>query len=137
MTSSAKKKRDKKKDFQKPKYKVGKAQPKAVRVAATHILCLCELLSQTSLDGTGASPHAQYFLTLTEAKQEGDETERLNPGTLAAAGNARMFAVWEAIVSKPMGKSVAQNTRLPRGVSFCPRCNFLSKTFANPLTHRL
>ena len=71
-------------------------QPKTVRVATAHILTVCELFSQASLDDTGASAHAQYVLSLTEADRGADDA--IHTKHLSAATNVRIYALWESII---------------------------------------
>ncbi|KAI9744343.1 MAG: rRNA processing protein, partial [Chaenotheca gracillima] len=60
MGSSAKKKKEKRKDFQKPKLKVGKAKPKAANFTDTSFRSKGIVLKQQSLSTVAPTFQAQF-----------------------------------------------------------------------------
>lgn len=60
MGSSAKKKNDKKKDFKKPKLKVGKARPKPTNFTDTSFRSKAIVLSQQSISTSAPTPSAKF-----------------------------------------------------------------------------
>ncbi|RMZ79013.1 hypothetical protein DV737_g3649, partial [Chaetothyriales sp. CBS 132003] len=78
MTSSAKKKREKKKDFQKPKLKVGKAKPKAANHTDTSFRAKAIVLNQQlSVDAPSASAQFSHHVSLLSSKSENQRRESL------------------------------------------------------------
>ncbi|RMZ90228.1 hypothetical protein DV736_g2537, partial [Chaetothyriales sp. CBS 134916] len=78
MTSSAKKKRERKKDFQKPKLKVGKAKPKAVNHTDTNFRAKAIVLNQQlSVDAPSASAQFSHHVSLLSSKSENQRRESL------------------------------------------------------------
>ncbi|KAH8597953.1 Rix1 complex component [Bisporella sp. PMI_857] len=76
MGSSMKKKRDKKKDFQKPKLKVGKAKAKADNFTDTSFKAKSIVVNQQSLSTTAPSSSAQFSHYLSLASSSRSETQR-------------------------------------------------------------
>ena len=88
MGSSAKKKKEKQKDFQKPKLKVGKARPKNTNATDTSftsksIVLKQQNLSETSRDGTTLFNHN---LSLLSSKNETQRRDALTYLSAACAG---------------------------------------------------
>jgi pre-rRNA-processing protein IPI1 len=79
MGSSAKKKREKKKDFQKPKLKVGKARPKPANSTDTSFRSKAIVISQQSLSLAAPSATSQFahHVSLLAAKSESQRKESL------------------------------------------------------------
>lgn len=79
MGSSAKKKKEKKKDFQKPKLKVGKARPKNTNATDTSFSAKSIVLKQQSLSETGRDPNAlfQHNLSLLGSKADTQRRDAL------------------------------------------------------------
>ncbi|KAF2036310.1 pre-rRNA-processing protein-like protein ipi1 [Setomelanomma holmii] len=79
MTSSSKKKKDKKKDFQKPKLKVGKARPKAANSTDTSFKAKSIALKQQSLSTAAPTLEAQcaHHLGLLNHKSDAQRRESL------------------------------------------------------------
>ncbi|KAF1916973.1 Rix1 complex component [Ampelomyces quisqualis] len=96
MTSSSKKKKDKKKDFQKPKLKVGKTRPKAANSTNTSFKAKCERLReffyikhQQSLSTVAPTLEAQcaHHLGLLNHKSDAQRRESLAYLTTAITNN--------------------------------------------------
>ena len=79
MVSSAKKKKEKKKDFQKPKLKVGKARPKNTNATDTNFTAKSIVFKQQNLTETGRDPAAlfQHNLSLLTSKNETQRRDAL------------------------------------------------------------
>lgn len=79
MGSSAKKKREKKKDFQKPKLKVGKARPKATNSTDTTFRSKAIVISQQSLSLTAPSASTQFahHVSLLTSRSDSQRKESL------------------------------------------------------------
>ncbi|GAB7352591.1 hypothetical protein MBLNU459_g2972t1 [Dothideomycetes sp. NU459] len=76
MGSSARKKKDKKKDFQKPKLKVGKTAPKASNFTDTSFRAKSIVLSQQSLTTSAPSASAQFSQQLSLVTSKSDSQRR-------------------------------------------------------------
>jgi pre-rRNA-processing protein IPI1 len=78
MGSSAKKKREKKKDFQKPKLKVGKDRPKAANHTDTKFRAKAIVLNQQlNVDAPSSISQFQHHLSLVSSKSESQRREAL------------------------------------------------------------
>ena len=79
MGSSAKKKKEKKKDFQKPKLKVGKARPKNTNATDTSFTAKSIVFKQQNLGETGRDAAAlfQHNLSLLSSKSETQRRDAL------------------------------------------------------------
>ncbi|KAL1599983.1 rRNA processing protein [Nothophoma quercina] len=91
MTASAKKKKDKKKDFQKPKLKVGKAAPKAANATSTSFKAKSISLKQQALSANAPTLEAQcaHHLGLLDHKADKQRQESLAFLTSAITGIAQ------------------------------------------------
>jgi pre-rRNA-processing protein IPI1 len=80
MVSSAKKKKEKKKDFQKPKLKVGKARPKNTNATDTNFSAKSIVFKQQNLTETGRDTTAlfQHNLSLLNSKNETQRRDALS-----------------------------------------------------------
>lgn len=80
MGASVKKKQEKKKDFQKPKLKVGKARPKNTNATDTSFAAKSVVFKQQSLSETGRDPDAlfQHNLSLLNSKNETQRRDALS-----------------------------------------------------------
>ncbi|KAF1991666.1 hypothetical protein K402DRAFT_346539 [Aulographum hederae CBS 113979] len=76
MGSSAKKKKEKKKDFQKPKLKVGKTKPKAENFTSTSFQAKSIVLKQQSLAVTAPSTSSQFLHHLSLLTSKSDTQRR-------------------------------------------------------------
>ncbi|KAL8974250.1 MAG: hypothetical protein Q9197_001503 [Variospora fuerteventurae] len=85
MGSSAKKKKDKKKDFQKPKLKVGKARPKPANFTDTSFKSKSVVLNQQSLTTTTPSATSQFshHLSLLTSRTDSQRRDSLSYLTTA------------------------------------------------------
>ncbi|KAL8808508.1 MAG: hypothetical protein Q9182_000059 [Xanthomendoza sp. 2 TL-2023] len=85
MGSSAKKKKDKKRDFQKPKLKVGKARPKPTNFTDTSFRSKAIVLNQQSLKTTAPSAQTQFshHVSLLSSRTDSQRRESLNYLTTA------------------------------------------------------
>lgn len=90
MTTSSKKKKDKKKDFQKPKLKVGKARPKAANSTDTSFRAKAIALKQQALSTAAPTLEAQcaHYLGLLNHKSDTQRRESLAFLTTAITNNA-------------------------------------------------
>ncbi|RMZ78571.1 hypothetical protein DV738_g3801, partial [Chaetothyriales sp. CBS 135597] len=78
MTSSTKKKRERKKDFQKPKLKVGKAKPKAANHTDTSFRAKAIVLNQQlSVEVPSVSAQFTHHVSLLSSKSESQRRESL------------------------------------------------------------
>lgn len=78
MGSSAKKKREKKKDFQKPKLKVGKARPKAANHTETNFRAKAIVLNQQlNVDAPSTIQQFHHHLSLLTSKADSQRKESL------------------------------------------------------------
>ncbi|RMD40649.1 hypothetical protein DV735_g4466, partial [Chaetothyriales sp. CBS 134920] len=78
MTSSTKKKRERKKDFQKPKLKVGKAKPKAANHTDTSFRAKAIVLNQQlSVEVPSVSAQFTHHVSLLSSKSENQRRESL------------------------------------------------------------
>lgn len=79
MGASVKKKKEKKKDFQKPKLKVGKARPKNTNATDTSFAAKSVVFKQQSLSETGRDPTAlfQHNVSLLRSKNETQRRDAL------------------------------------------------------------
>ncbi|KAK3057115.1 rRNA processing protein [Extremus antarcticus] len=79
MGASVKKKKEKKKDFQKPKLKVGKARPKNTNATDTSFAAKSVVFKQQSLSETGRDSNAlfQHNLSLLSSKNETQRRDSL------------------------------------------------------------
>ena len=89
MGSSAKKKREKKKDFQKPKLKVGKARPKPTNQTDTNFRSKAIVLSQQSLTIDAPSTHSQFTHHLSLITSKSDSQRRDSLGYLTSYKTSR------------------------------------------------
>ncbi|KAF2005212.1 hypothetical protein P154DRAFT_457839 [Amniculicola lignicola CBS 123094] len=89
MTNSTKKKKEKKKDFQKPKLKVGKAKPKAANFTDTSFKAKSIVLTQQSLSANAPTVAAQcaHHLSLLTHRADTQRKESLAYLTTAIANN--------------------------------------------------
>ncbi|KAA6413873.1 MAG: Pre-rRNA-processing ipi1 [Lasallia pustulata] len=87
MGSSAKKKKDKKKDFQKPKLKVGKARPKASNFTDTSFKSKAIVVNQQSLTPAAPSLSSQFshHLSLLTSRSDSQRRDSLSYLTTAVA----------------------------------------------------
>ncbi|KAL8883023.1 MAG: hypothetical protein Q9192_007478 [Flavoplaca navasiana] len=87
MGSSAKKKKDKKKDFQKPKLKVGKARPKPANFTDTTFKSKAIVLNQQSISTSAPSASSQFshHLSLVTSKNDSQRRDSLSYLTTAIA----------------------------------------------------
>jgi len=104
MGSSAKKKREKKSDFQKTKLKVGKARPKNTNATDTSftaksIILKQQSLSETARDGTALFNHNLSLISSSNAKQRENALQYLTTACLAA-GKEGLPQSASAIVAK-------------------------------------
>ncbi|RFU76910.1 pre-rrna-processing ipi1 [Trichoderma arundinaceum] len=76
MGSSAKKKKEKKKDFQKPKYKVGKAKPKASNFTDTSFKSRAIVMNQQSLSTVAPDVVQQFKHNLSLASSSRSDKQR-------------------------------------------------------------
>ncbi|PON28567.1 hypothetical protein TGAM01_v202414 [Trichoderma gamsii] len=76
MGSSAKKKKEKKKDFQKPKYKVGKAAPKASNFTDTSFKSRAIVMNQQSLSTAAPDAVQQFKHNLSLASSSRNDKQR-------------------------------------------------------------
>ncbi|AEO65102.1 uncharacterized protein THITE_2111737 [Thermothielavioides terrestris NRRL 8126] len=76
MGSSAKKKKEKKKNFQKPKLKVGKAKPKASNFTDTSFKSKSIVVNQQTLAADGADPTEKFKLNLSLAVNAKSDNQR-------------------------------------------------------------
>ncbi|KAL1852107.1 hypothetical protein VTK73DRAFT_9281 [Phialemonium thermophilum] len=76
MGSSTKKKKEKKKDFQKPKLKVGKAKPKASNFTDTSFRSKTIVVHQQSISADGPDPVEQFKHNLSVASTSRSDTHR-------------------------------------------------------------
>lgn len=76
MGSSAKKKKEKKKDFQKPKLKVGKARPKNTNATDTSFTAKSIVFKQQSLSESGRDPTALFNHNLSLLGSKADTQRR-------------------------------------------------------------
>ncbi|KAL6896967.1 Rix1 complex component [Trichoderma evansii] len=76
MGSSAKKKKEKKKDFQKPKYKVGKAAPKASNFTDTSFKSRAIVMNQQSLSTVAPDVVQQFKHNLSLASSSKNDKQR-------------------------------------------------------------
>ncbi|KAL7920826.1 Rix1 complex component [Trichoderma austrokoningii] len=76
MGSSAKKKKEKKKDFQKPKYKVGKAAPKASNFTDTSFKSRAIVMNQQSLSTAAPDVVQQFKHNLSLASSSRNDKQR-------------------------------------------------------------
>lgn len=92
MTTSSKKKKDKKKDFQKPKLKVGKARPKAANSTDTSFKAKAIALKQQSLSTAAPTLEAQcaHHLGLLNHRSDAQRRESLAFLTTAVVNNPPM-----------------------------------------------
>ncbi|KAJ4399021.1 rRNA processing protein [Didymella pomorum] len=90
MTTSSKKKKDKKKDFQKPKLRVGKAAPKAANSTSTSFKAKSISLKQQALSANAPTLEAQcaHHLGLLDHKADKQRQESLAFLTSAIIGVA-------------------------------------------------
>ncbi|KAF2830197.1 rRNA processing protein Ipi1 [Ophiobolus disseminans] len=95
MTSSSRKKKDKKKDFQKPKLKVGKTRPKAANSTNTSFKAKSIALKQQSLSTVAPTLEAQcaHHLGLLNHKSDAQRRESLAYLTTAMMNNPPMAAL--------------------------------------------
>ncbi|EFW16351.1 rRNA processing protein [Coccidioides posadasii str. Silveira] len=100
MGSSQKRKREKKKDFQKPKLKVGKEKPKASNFTDTSFKSKSIVLNQQSLSTIAPSATAQFSHSLSLLNSKSDTQRKESLANLTTA-----------IVSRPV------NSPLPQPVS--------------------
>ena len=79
MGSSARKKHEKKKDFQKPKLKVGKARPKPTNFTDTSFKSKGIVLAQQSISTTAPSPSSQFshHVSLLSSRQSSQRRDSL------------------------------------------------------------
>ncbi|KAL8773487.1 MAG: hypothetical protein Q9209_001591 [Squamulea sp. 1 TL-2023] len=87
MGSSAKKKKDKKKDFQKPKLKVGKARPKPANFTDTSFKSKAIVLNQQSITTTAPSSTSQFshHVSLLTSRTDSQRRDSLSYLTTAIA----------------------------------------------------
>ncbi|KAL8784119.1 MAG: hypothetical protein Q9213_004178 [Squamulea squamosa] len=87
MGSSAKKKKDKKKDFQKPKLKVGKARPKPANFTDTSFRSKAIVLNQQSITTTAPSLTTQFshHVSLLTSRTDSQRRDSLSYLTTAIA----------------------------------------------------
>ncbi|KAG9250095.1 Rix1 complex component [Emericellopsis atlantica] len=76
MGKSAKRKKEKKADFQKPKYKVGKAKPKASNVTDTSFKAKSIVMGQQSLSTTAPDVIQQFKHSLSVASSSKSDKQR-------------------------------------------------------------
>ncbi|KAI4239206.1 MAG: hypothetical protein LQ349_000560 [Xanthoria aureola] len=87
MGSSAKKKKDKKKDFQKPKLKVGKARPKPANFTDTSFKSKAIVLNQQSITTAAPSATSQFahHISLLTSRTDSQRRDSLSYLTTAIA----------------------------------------------------
>ncbi|OCL04238.1 rRNA processing protein Ipi1 [Glonium stellatum] len=85
MGSSAKRKKEKKKDFQKPKLKVGKSKPKAANFTDTSFKAKSIVLTQQSLSTTAPSSASQFSHHLSMLAHKSDTQRRESLAYLTSA----------------------------------------------------
>ncbi|EME49221.1 hypothetical protein DOTSEDRAFT_68098 [Dothistroma septosporum NZE10] len=90
MGSSAKKKKEKKQDFQKPKLKVGKTRPKNTNATNTAFSAKSIVLKQQNLDGSGrnAVDFFNHNLSLLSSKNDTQRRDALTNLIAVVAANA-------------------------------------------------
>ncbi|KAK4991362.1 rRNA processing protein [Elasticomyces elasticus] len=76
MGSSAKRKKEKKQDFQKPKLKVGKTKPKAANFTSTSFKAKSIVLTQSTLSTTAPSLDAQILHNVSLFKSKSDSQRK-------------------------------------------------------------
>ncbi|RVX69452.1 hypothetical protein B0A52_06515 [Exophiala mesophila] len=115
MGSSAKKKKEKKKDFQKPKLKVGKARPKAANTTDTSFRSKAIVLSQQlDVNAPAESTKFQHQLSLVSSRSDTQRKDSLayltayltasRPGsTLPVSANALLTATCPLILDASSG----------------------------------
>ncbi|KAI1955124.1 rRNA processing protein [Ophidiomyces ophidiicola] len=89
MGSSQKRKKEKKKDFQKPKLKVGKARPQASNFTDTSFKARSIVLNQQSLSTTAPSATAQFSHSLSLLNSKSDTQRKEALANLATAISSR------------------------------------------------
>ncbi|KAI1938047.1 rRNA processing protein [Ophidiomyces ophidiicola] len=89
MGSSQKRKKEKKKDFQKPKLKVGKARPQASNFTDTSFKAKSIVLNQQSLSTTAPSATAQFSHSLSLLNSKSDTQRKEALANLATAISSR------------------------------------------------
>ncbi|KAF4589573.1 hypothetical protein GQ602_003462 [Ophiocordyceps camponoti-floridani] len=106
MGSSARKKKDKKKDFQKPKYKVGKAKPKPSSHTDTSFKSKAITVGRQSLSTTAPSVDDQFkhYLSLTSSRSDKQRQEALSYLTSQLSNDPPI---------NPVGTRVLLNKLLP------------------------
>jgi len=104
MGSSAKKKKEKKKDFAKPKLKVGKARPKNTNATDTSFTARSIILKQQSLSESGRDSNTlfKHNLSLLSSKSDQQRRDALAylTTTVHASGAAALPVPAEAVVAK-------------------------------------
>ncbi|KAI9887473.1 MAG: hypothetical protein M1823_000731 [Watsoniomyces obsoletus] len=102
MGSSARKKREKKKDFQKTKLKVGKTKPKATNFTDTSFHSRAIVLGQQSLRISAPTPGAQFahHLSLLSSHSDTQCRESLAYLTNVVSGPSSAPQPWAAILPK-------------------------------------
>ena len=105
MGSSAKKKREKKSDFQKTKLKVGKARPKNTNATDTSftaksIVLKQQSLSETSRDGPALFNHNLSLVSSSNAKQRENAVQYLTTACMAMGKGDALPQSPSAIVAK-------------------------------------
>ena len=108
MGSSAKKKNDKRKDFKKPKLKVGKARPKPTNFTDTSFKSKAIVLAHQSISTSAPTPSAQFFHHLSLLSSRSSTQRRDSLAHLTTA-----------ITSRPVNSSLPQpvSVLLPK---LCP-----------------
>ncbi|KAF2092491.1 Pre-rRNA-processing protein ipi1 [Rhizodiscina lignyota] len=89
MGSSAKKKKEKRKDFQKPKLKVGKTRPKASNFTDTSFKAKSIVLAQQSLSTVAPSGQSQFEHHLSLLNHKSSDQKRESLAHLTSAINSR------------------------------------------------
>ncbi|KAI9817575.1 MAG: rRNA processing protein [Pycnora praestabilis] len=100
MGSSARKKKDKKKDFQKPKLKVGKARPKPSNFTDTSFKAKAIVLNQQSLTTVAPSSILQFTHHISLLTHKADSQRRDSLAYLTTAISARPV---DAPLPQPLG----------------------------------
>ncbi|TKA72068.1 hypothetical protein B0A49_01998 [Cryomyces minteri] len=101
MGSSAKRKKEKKKDFQKPKLKVGKARPKAANATDTSFRAKSIVLNQQSIHSAAPTSTAQFEHTLSLLSSKSD-TQRRDALSYLTTSTSAAFAA-----GQPLPQSVS------------------------------
>ncbi|WEW56708.1 rRNA processing protein [Emydomyces testavorans] len=97
MGASQKKKKEKKKDFQKPKLKVGKARPQATNFTDTSFKSKSIVLNPQSLSATAPSATAQFSHSLSLLNSKSDAQRKESLANLTTA-----------IISRPVDSTLPQ-----------------------------